>query len=164
MIRLDRGSTERLHQQLYRQIRDELASGSFNDSSSRLPSTRALAAELGIARLTVKAAFWKLHAEGYLRTVTGSGTFLAELLPETFLNAGKSRAEPRLEQRARLADRVRDLPDARSGKQLDLGIAGAPGVSFVPALAAIDEFPIDTWERGVGLGDDVRGSARCQHQ
>ncbi len=67
MIRLDRTSGESLHQQLYRQIRDELVSGSFNHNSSRLPSSRALAADLGIARLTVKLAFEKLDAEGYTR-------------------------------------------------------------------------------------------------
>jgi GntR family transcriptional regulator/MocR family aminotransferase len=33
------------------------------------------------------------------------------------------------------------------GKDFDVGIAGRPGVSFVPALAALDEFPIEIWER-----------------
>src|SRR5262245_52061729 len=33
MVRLDRTAAEPLHQQLYRQIRDELASGSFNHNS-----------------------------------------------------------------------------------------------------------------------------------
>ncbi|HEX9423570.1 MAG TPA: GntR family transcriptional regulator, partial [Pyrinomonadaceae bacterium] len=61
MIRLDRTSNEPLHQQLYRQIRDELRSGSFGDGASRLPSSRALAADLGISRLTVNLAFSKLH-------------------------------------------------------------------------------------------------------
>lgn len=147
MIRLNRKSVEPLHQQLYRQIRDELASGSFNGNSSRLPSTRTLAADLGIARLTVKAAFEKLHAEGYLQARTGSGTFVADSLPETFLSPSKPTAEPRRERPARLSDRVKNVPDKRAGKQFDLGIAGAPGVSFVPALAAIDEFPIEIWER-----------------
>ena len=68
MIRLDRIAAEPLHQQLYRQIRDELVSGSFSDGSSRLPSSRALAADLRISRLTVNLAFEKLHAEGYLRS------------------------------------------------------------------------------------------------
>lgn len=147
MIRLERRSGEPLHQQLYRQIRDELASGSFSDNSSRLPSTRALAADLGIARLTVKLAFEKLYAEGYLKTRTGSGTFIADSLPETFLSSEKPKAVLQQERPARLSERVKKIPDARAGKQFDLGIAGAPGVSFVPALAAIDEFPIETWER-----------------
>lgn len=147
MIRLDRSSGEPLHQQLYRQIRDELSAGSFGHNSSRLPSTRVLAADLGIARLTVKLAFSKLHAEGYLRARIGSGTFVADSLPESFLSPRKPKTEPRIERPARLSDRVQKIPDQRTGKQFDLGIAGAPGVSFVPALAAIDEFPIEIWER-----------------
>ncbi len=147
MIRLDRTAAEPLHQQLYRQIRDELTSGSFSDSSSRLPSSRALAADLGISRLTVNLAFEKLHAEGYLRTRIGSGTFVANLLPDTFLSARKPKPEPQIERPARLSDRVRNIPDKRVGKEFDYGIAGPPGVSFVPAVAALDEFPQEIWER-----------------
>src|SRR5712672_423436 len=91
MIRLDRTATEPLHEQLYRQVRDELKSGRFSDGSSRLPSSRALAANRGISRSTVRLAFSKLHAEGYLRSEPGSGTFVANLLPETFLTADQSR-------------------------------------------------------------------------
>src|ERR1041385_1430461 len=71
MVRLDHAATEPLHQQLYRQIRDELVSGSFNHSSSRLPSSRALASDLGISRFTVNLAFSRLHAEGYLHSRIG---------------------------------------------------------------------------------------------
>src|SRR5438552_17475826 len=86
MVRLDRAATEPLHQQLYRQIRDELASGSFNNNSSRLPSSRALAADFGVSRFTVNLALSRLHAEGYLQSKIGSGTFVADSLPETFLS------------------------------------------------------------------------------
>jgi GntR family transcriptional regulator/MocR family aminotransferase len=48
---------------------------------------------------------------------------------------------------ARLSDRVRNIPDRRVGKEFDLGIAGPPGISFVPGLAAIDQFPLEIWER-----------------
>jgi GntR family transcriptional regulator/MocR family aminotransferase len=147
MMRLNRESSEPLHQQLYRQIRDELKSGSFNSNSSRLPSTRTLANDLGIARLTVKAAFEKLHAEGYIQTRKGSGTFVAHPLPETFLSAHASQVQLQISHPVRLADRVKKLPDHRVGRDFDVGIAGRPGVSFVPALAALDEFPIETWER-----------------
>jgi GntR family transcriptional regulator/MocR family aminotransferase len=147
MIRLERNSAEPIHQQLYRQIRDELASGSFNHGSSRLPSSRALATELGIARSTVKLALCKLHSEGYLQARTGSGTFVADSLPEIFLASPKPGTAPAIEHPPRLSDQVKNIPDRRAGKQFDYGIAGAPGVSFVPALAALDEFPIDVWER-----------------
>jgi GntR family transcriptional regulator / MocR family aminotransferase len=163
MIRLDRTAPEPLYQQLYRQIRDELASGSFNQNSSRLPSSRALAADLGIARLTVKLAFEKLHAEGYLRARAGSGTFVADSLPETFLSPRRPKTEARKEGPPRLSDRVRNIPDKRVGKQFDYGIAGAPGVSFVPAQAALDEFPIAIWERLRGQVLAKKGSHLLQY-
>jgi GntR family transcriptional regulator / MocR family aminotransferase len=147
MVRLDRAADEPLHEQLYRQIRDELTSASFNNNSSRLPSSRDLAAELGVSRFTVNVAFSRLHAEGYLQSKIGSGTFISEALPETFLSARTTKAAPQTERPARLSNRVKDIPDHRVGKQFDFGIAGAPGVSFVPAVAALDEFPIEVWER-----------------
>src|SRR5205823_12049838 len=113
MILLDRTSAEPLHQQLYRQIRDELRSGNFSDSSARLPSSRALAADLAIARLTVNLAFSKLHAEGYLQSKAGSGTYLADPLPETFLSARRPEARPQTEGPVHVSDRVRRLPDQR---------------------------------------------------
>src|SRR6266404_1868396 len=147
MVRLDHAAAEPLHHQLYRQIRDELVSGSFNDDSSRLPSSRALAADLGISRFTVNLALSRLHAEGYLRAKIGSGTFISDALPETFLSAQTTRAVPPTERPPRLSHRVKNIPDHRAGKQFDFGIAGPPGVSFVPAVAALDEFPIEVWER-----------------
>src|SRR5438105_1835597 len=147
MIRLDRSGNEPLHEQLYRQIRDELSSATFNNNSSRLPSSRDLAADLGVSPFTVNVAFSRLHAEGYLQSRMGSDTFVAEPLPETFLSAHTAQAEAHIERPPRLSHRVRNIPDHRIGKQFDFGSAGPPGVTFVPAVAALDEFPIEVWER-----------------
>src|SRR6267142_2924245 len=148
MIRLDRTATEPLHQQLYRQIRDELKSGRFSDASSRLPSSRALAANRGISRSTVRLAFSKLHAEGYLRSEPGSGTFVANLLPETFLTADQPSTYRSIQRPIRTSDRVRAIPDGRVGNQFDLGATGSgAGVSLVPSIPAVDEFPMAVWER-----------------
>ena len=148
MIRLDPTAREPLHQQLYRQIRDELVSGNFSDNSSRLPSSRELAADLRISRPTVRLAFSKLHAEGYLRSRTGSGTFVASALPETFLSAAKPKVYPAIGRPPRISDRVRAIPDERVGKEFDLGAMDAGvGISLVPGIPAVDEFPIDIWER-----------------
>ncbi|MGB9475112.1 MAG: PLP-dependent aminotransferase family protein [Candidatus Udaeobacter sp.] len=161
MIRLDRASTEPLHQQLYRQIRDELISGRFGDGASRLPSSRALALDLGISRLTVNLAFSKLDAEGYLRSKAKSGTFVASPLPESFLNADKfdrntpeqiHRGRPAVHSATgslpRISERAKSIPDQRVGKQFDLGATGAgAGISLVPSIPAVDEFPIGVWER-----------------
>src|SRR6266567_1114615 len=148
MIRLDRTAAKPLHEQLYRQIRDELRSGSFTDGASRVPSSRALAVDLGISRLTVNLAFSKLYGEGYLRSKARSGTFVAHPLPETFLTADKPKAYRLVGHRPRISGRARAIPDQRVGKQFDLGALGAgEGVSLLPGLPADDEFPIDIWER-----------------
>src|SRR5262252_7362858 len=45
---------------------------------TRLPSSRALAADLGIARNTVADAYGQLAAEGWLTARTGAGTWVTE--------------------------------------------------------------------------------------
>jgi GntR family transcriptional regulator/MocR family aminotransferase len=76
-----------LHRQLYEQLRASILGGQLL-AGSRLPSTRALAAEIGISRNTVLAAFEQLHAEGYLQGRLGSGTYVARELPDELLTAG----------------------------------------------------------------------------
>src|SRR5262249_51733329 len=50
--------------------------------------------------------------------------------------------------RARVSGRVKAIPDHRIGKQFDLGaLEAGVGVSLVPGLPAVDEFPLGTWER-----------------
>jgi GntR family transcriptional regulator / MocR family aminotransferase len=160
MIRLDRSAAEPLHEQLYRQICDELRSGIFSDTSNRLPSSRALATDLGISRATVRLTFSKLHAEGYIRSQAGSGTFVAAPLPETFLSTPQPQTHPQIQRAPRISDRVRKIPDERVGKQFDLAptearvgvslISSVPGVSPVGwpfHAAAVDEFPIAAWEQ-----------------
>jgi GntR family transcriptional regulator / MocR family aminotransferase len=50
-------------------------------AGTRLPSTRALAGDLGLSRGTVVEAFAQLTAEGYLEARHGAGTWVAELAP-----------------------------------------------------------------------------------
>jgi GntR family transcriptional regulator/MocR family aminotransferase len=61
---------------LERALRDAVRSGRLA-AGARLPSTRVLAAELGLARGTVSAAYDQLVAEGYLSARGGSGTVVA---------------------------------------------------------------------------------------
>src|SRR5437763_11617885 len=79
--RLDRGSALPLSQQLAAAFRAAIAEGRLG-AGARLPSTRALAAELGLARSTVVAVFEQLAAEGYLAAQRGSGYFVPAGLAE----------------------------------------------------------------------------------
>lgn len=50
-------------------------------NGERLPSSRVLAADLGISRVTAEGAYAQLESEGYLARFTGRGTFVAATLP-----------------------------------------------------------------------------------
>jgi GntR family transcriptional regulator / MocR family aminotransferase len=62
---------------LERALRDAVSSGRLLPGT-RLPSSRALAADLGIARNTVADSYGQLIAEGWLEARHGSGTWVAE--------------------------------------------------------------------------------------
>ena len=79
---LDRATDVPLYRQLYDGLREAILSGRLRPGV-RLPSTRALAVDLGASRNTVLAAFGQLLAEGYLEGRVGAGTSVASTLPET---------------------------------------------------------------------------------
>src|SRR5205823_13394972 len=76
-----------------------------------------------------------------------SGIFVADHLPATFLKAARPATRARAGHSPRVARRVTKMTDFRSGRQLDVGVAGPPNVTFVAGLPAVDEFPIAVWER-----------------
>jgi GntR family transcriptional regulator/MocR family aminotransferase len=62
-------------------LRDAVASGRLTPGT-RLPSSRALAGDLGVARNTVAEAYGQLVAEGWLAAQVGSGTRVAAHVTE----------------------------------------------------------------------------------
>ena len=76
LVPLDRASGEPLHRQLEQGLREAIRSGRLGPGSA-LPSTRALAAELGVSRGIVVEAFEQLAAEGYLTSRPGGTTQVA---------------------------------------------------------------------------------------
>ena len=75
-VGLDRGSPESLAAQLVRQLRDRILAGDLVEHEA-LPSSRALADALGIARSVVVRAYEQLGGEGYLDSLAGSATRVA---------------------------------------------------------------------------------------
>lgn len=84
-IALDNHSSLPLHRQLYEELRCLILSGKLQPGK-RLPSTRGMAKSLGISRATVTQSYEQLLSEGYLQTVTGSGTFVCSQLPDDLLS------------------------------------------------------------------------------
>jgi GntR family transcriptional regulator/MocR family aminotransferase len=66
-----------LQQQLYDQLRDLILSGRLA-GGTRMPSTRMLADQFEIARITVMLTYERLIAEGLLTTLPAKGTFVAQ--------------------------------------------------------------------------------------
>ncbi|MEU6138010.1 PLP-dependent aminotransferase family protein [Nocardioides sp. NPDC047086] len=77
---LDRSSGEPLPAQLAGQIRALVLSGTLG-TGDRLPSSRALAADLGVSRAVTEQAYDQLTAEGWLEARRGSGTYVTATHP-----------------------------------------------------------------------------------
>ncbi|MFI7610074.1 PLP-dependent aminotransferase family protein [Nonomuraea terrae] len=77
-ISLSRDSAEPLIAQLADRLRHAMLDGALAPGE-RLPSTRALAAQLEVSRTVVMEAYQQLYAEGWLDGRHGSGTFVAEM-------------------------------------------------------------------------------------
>jgi GntR family transcriptional regulator/MocR family aminotransferase len=73
---LDRGSGTPLTRQIYMQVRAAVLSGALGPGT-RVPSSREMATQLGVARTSVVAAYEHLLAEGYIESRRGSGTFIS---------------------------------------------------------------------------------------
>jgi GntR family transcriptional regulator/MocR family aminotransferase len=77
LIQLDRTRQRGLRVQVEDGLRDAIRSGRLSPGTL-LPSTRAVAADLGVTRGVIVAAYDQLVAEGYLVSQPGSGTLVNE--------------------------------------------------------------------------------------
>jgi GntR family transcriptional regulator/MocR family aminotransferase len=140
---LERGSGVPLHRQLYEGLREAILAGRIRPGG-RLPSTRALAEDLGASRNTVLAAFGQLLAEGYVEGRVGAGTTVAPTLPETLLRARPEAGGVRRPgRRPRLSRRGAALVGARAA----LGRGAGPARPFRPGLPGLEFFPFELWTR-----------------
>jgi GntR family transcriptional regulator / MocR family aminotransferase len=76
LVRIDRQAPEPLRAQLERELRAAIRAGRLRPGTE-VPSTRALAADLGLSRGIVVDAYEQLLAEGYLTARQGSATVVA---------------------------------------------------------------------------------------
>jgi len=65
-----------LQQQLFEQLRDLIASGRLQ-FGTRMPSTRMLAEQFAVSRMTVPLTYERLIAEGNLATIPDKRTFVS---------------------------------------------------------------------------------------
>ena len=74
-VPLDRQNSVPLYQQIESYLRENILSGALL-ADTRLPSTRALAEELGVSRITVQNAYMALESDGLIYNREGSGSYV----------------------------------------------------------------------------------------
>lgn len=80
VIAVSKKLSKSLYRQVYEGYRQAIVDGNVR-AGQRVPSTRVLAAELGISRIPVMSAYAQLLAEGYFESRIGSGTIVSRSLP-----------------------------------------------------------------------------------
>ncbi|MEM5437588.1 PLP-dependent aminotransferase family protein [Paraburkholderia diazotrophica] len=160
--RLDRGNGQPVYRQLHRLLQQAILTREL-PAGSKVPSSRLLASELGIARNTVTQVYEQLALEGYVSSATGRGTFVADTSPDEIVGSPDAQAMPM--RSSALEQLQQALPPARSKALLPAQpvtralsqrgsrlIAGA-GVSkrqwgaFMPGVPDVTRFPARVWSR-----------------
>lgn len=78
MIQLNYRDTRPFYQQIKDNVRQLVVSGALK-KDEKLPSVRDMAASLAINPNTIQRAYRELESEGYIYTLSGKGTFVAEV-------------------------------------------------------------------------------------
>lgn len=106
-IVLNTNSEEPIYNQIYLQISSQIMKGQLLPGE-QLPPIRSIANELRISVIPVKMAWEMLDREGFIKTITGRGTFVAELHVDAV--------------NEKLSTQAKMLAKTTAQKALDLGI------------------------------------------
>lgn len=142
-LALDSHSSVPYYQQIYEALRQAILAGRLNPRQ-RLPSTRSLAASLGVSRATVTQSYELLLSEGYLQTVVGSGTYVCDQLPDDLLHAPEVDIAPTPSispgHLSAYGRRLVDFADSPTPEP-------AAQISFRYGRPALDRFPLSLWRQ-----------------
>ncbi len=139
-LSITRGDGASVTVQLIGALRQMILSGDL-PAGARLPASRTLARDQGVARATAVTAYEQLTAEGLVRAHVGSGTFVSE----TLLSAVPA-GEPPLPQDAPLP-RLATLSSVASDQYFPRLSHPATPRAFVTGMPAFDVFPMALWSR-----------------
>ena len=95
-IIIHNSSMQPIYEQIMGQIKKAIITGELKEQEM-LPSVRTLAKELKVSALTVKKAYDALEEEGFIITVHGKGSFVAQANQERRLEEKKKEVEADLE-------------------------------------------------------------------
>ena len=138
-LTLERSSGVPLYKQLEIGLRKLILSGTLR-ARQKLPSTRELAGEIGISRITIKSVYEQLVAEGYVQATSGSGTFVADGL-EIEVSPQVGRLPDEVPRKINLTDRARSISSTNAS------VRQGKTEPFRPGVPALDLFPIKPWNK-----------------
>lgn len=95
-IILNHSSMQPIYEQIVEQVKRQIVQEELHGGDA-LPSVRVLAKELKISALTVKKAYDALEQEGFIVTVHGKGSFIAEANRSLIEEEGRWEAEMYME-------------------------------------------------------------------
>ncbi|HIS51906.1 MAG TPA: GntR family transcriptional regulator [Candidatus Onthomonas avicola] len=99
---ISNSSGQPIYEQICQQIKQLIQTGRLTPGQA-LPSIRLLAKDLRISVITTKRAYEELEREGYVYTVAGKGSFVAERNPDLLREENLRAIESHMEEIARLA-------------------------------------------------------------
>jgi GntR family transcriptional regulator / MocR family aminotransferase len=146
MAFLELGETGSLTDRLFRGVRAAILDGRVA-AGDQLPSSRRLAADLGLSRKVVARTYTHLVDEGYLEGRHGAGTFVSAAMQDAGL-VRAARPQP-------AAPALRLRPSGYAARVLDLAPWPPPGARRDPPLPcdfrygvpALTDFPQRIWSR-----------------
>lgn len=97
---INHSSMQPIYEQISGQIKEQIMHGKLKTGTA-LPSVRTLAKELKCSALTVKKSYDTLEQEGFVITVHGKGSFVADIRSETLLEEKRKEVEADLEEAIR---------------------------------------------------------------
>jgi GntR family transcriptional regulator / MocR family aminotransferase len=122
-FQVERSNRKTLTQQVYEQLRNFILNGDLKEDE-KLPSTRELAASIGVSRNITLEVYDQLVSEGYLLVRPRSGTFVA---PGSAFMKSPSQCSPLNEEA--IKNTIKDIIDFKAGNP------------------AMDHFPRKVWGR-----------------
>jgi GntR family transcriptional regulator/MocR family aminotransferase len=144
-IALDSHGEIPMYRQLYEWFCQAILAGQLKPGQ-RVPSTRNLAAELKVSRISVSSAYEQLRAEGYLETFVGAGTCVVRSIPADALKPAFGK----------IRDASRQVSKSKAPRMVSSRVAlmRAPAqtwssklVAFRVNLPALEHFPTAVWAK-----------------
>lgn len=94
-----------IYEQIAKAIKNEILSGNLKENSA-LPSIRSLASELRVSVITTKRSYEELERDGFIYTLPGKGSYVAEQNKELLMEEKLREIEEKLGEAIDIANSI----------------------------------------------------------